>query len=223
MKLLKKKPRSFEIQVADMSLRITVGTDLNEESRAAALSFWEQLQAYALRNPEVRSSKRPIEVSEDAPAIVRELVAASAAAGVGPMFSFRGALTDHVGRYLAREAHDLTVSNAGDYFIVTRKRHKLTVQADDGGTAIAIVVPPSREGIGVATGVRRGAGADALAVVAASCMLAGAAAAGVQAILAKPDGFHLALVYLRKVPGVQGGIVVDGDRIGVAGSVEIAA
>jgi hypothetical protein len=45
----------------------------------------------------------------------------------------------------------------------------------------------------------------------------------VQAILPKPDGFRLALVYLRKVPGVVGGVVVRGDRIGVAGGVEIAA
>jgi uncharacterized membrane protein len=45
----------------------------------------------------------------------------------------------------------------------------------------------------------------------------------VQAILPKPDGLRLALTYLRKVRGVDGGVVVQGDRIGVAGGVEIAA
>jgi hypothetical protein len=53
-------------------------------------------------------------------------------------------------------------------------------------------------------------------------MLADATAAGVQALLPKPDGFHLALQYLQQVKGVQGGVVVTGDRIGVAGAVEIA-
>ena len=54
-------------------------------------------------------------------------------------------------------------------------------------------------------------------------MLAAAAAAGVRAILPKPDGFHLALTYLKRVPGVTGGVLVEGERIGVAGGVEIAA
>jgi ApbE superfamily uncharacterized protein (UPF0280 family) len=77
--------------------------------------------------------------------------------------------------------------------------------------------------LGVATTLAQGSGLDGIAVLAESCMLADAAAAGVHAILPKPDGFHLALTYLRKVPGVTGGVVVQGDRIGVAGGVEIAA
>src|SRR6266545_5594223 len=127
MRLLKRKPRSFDIQVQDMTLHIQAVTDFNEESRAAALSFWEQLNAYTLRNPDVRSSKRPIEVPEDAPEIVKEIVAAARRAGVGPMYSFQGAVTDHVGRFLSREASDVTVNCAGASFILGRRRQKLTV------------------------------------------------------------------------------------------------
>ncbi len=207
-----------------MVLHISAGTDFNEESRAAALSFWEQLHAYALRNPEIRTSKRPIGVPDDAPAIVREMVASAARAGVGPMFSFQGAVTDHVGRFLAQQVHELTVSCGGDLFIVARKRQKLTIHRKPSGEAIGIVVPPHRTGVGVSTTLGRGrAPVDGLAVIAESCMLADAAAAGVQAILPKPDGFRLALAYLRRVPGVRGGIVLQGDQIGVAGGVEIAA
>lgn len=224
MKLLRRKLRTFDIQVQDMVLHVTAGTDLNEESRAAALSFWEQLHAYTLRNPEVRTSKRPIEVDEQAPEIVREMVGAAARAGVGPMFSFQGAVTDHVGRFLARDMDEVTVSCGGDYFILARKRQKLTIHTRPDGGGIAVVVQPSKRGVGIATSIGRGAALlDGLAVLAESCMLADAAAAGVQAILPKPDGFRLALVYLRKVPGVVGGVVVRGDRIGVAGGVEIAA
>ncbi len=223
MKILKRKPRSFEIQVQDMVLHITAGTDLSEESRAAALSFWEQLHAYTLRNPAIRTSKRPIEVPEDAPEIVREMIAASAKAGVGPMFSFQGAVTDYVGRFLARDLDEVTVSCGGDFFIVARKRQKITIHTGlEAG--LAIVVQPRRGGVGIATGMGRGKVAlDGLAVLADSCMLADAAAAGVQAIVPKADGFHLALAYLRKVPGVIGGVVISGDHIGVAGGVEIAA
>lgn len=223
MKLLKRKTRSFDIQVQDMVLHISAGTDFNEESRAAALSFWEQLESYALRNPEVRTSKRPIEVPTDAPAIVREMVAAARAAGVGPMFSFQGAVTDHVGRFLARSVGELTVACGGDYFIVAKKRQKLTVARRPNGVGVSVVIQPSSEGIGIAMGAGRSRAIDGLAVVADSCMLADAAAAAVQAILTKPDGFHLALAYLRRIRGVHGGVLVQGERIGVAGGVEIAA
>jgi hypothetical protein len=54
-------------------------------------------------------------------------------------------------------------------------------------------------------------------------MLADAAAAGVQAIVPKEHGFAGALTYLKAVPGVVGGVVMVGERIGVAGGVEIVA
>jgi uncharacterized protein len=223
MKLLRRKPRSFDIQVQELTLHVVAGADLNDESRAAALSFWEQLQAYTLRNPEVRTSKRPIRVPGDAPAIVREMTDAARSAGVGPMYSFRGALTDYVGRFLARDLDEVTVSCGGDYFILARKRQKLTIRRGRSG-AIAIVVQPLSGGVGVSTSIGRGrASLDGLAVVGASCMLADAAAAGVEAILPKDDGLNLSLEYLRRVPGVVGGLVVQGERIGVAGAVEIAA
>jgi ApbE superfamily uncharacterized protein (UPF0280 family) len=224
VKLLKKRTRSFDIQVQDMTLHIQAGTDLDEESRAAALSFWEQLHAYTLRNPDVRSSKRPMEVPADAPEIVREIVAASRRAGVGPMYSFQGAVTDYVGRFLAREVSEVTVNCAGDYFILGRRRQKLTVVRGSGAPNVAVVVPASREGVGVSMTMGRGrVDVDGIAVIADSCMVADAAAAGVQAILPKEGGLRSALAYLKQVRGVVGGLVVVGDRIGVAGAVEIAA
>ena len=233
MKLLRRKPRTFEIQVQDMTLHIQAATDFNEESRAAALSFWEQLHAYTIRNPSFSSAKRPIDVPADAPEIVREMVSSARRAGVGPRFSFQGAVTDHVGRFLARDGQEVTVNCGADYYIRSKKRQKLTVLRRPGST-FAVVVPASKQGVGVSMSsgaVRASAGGraplDGLAVLAESCMLADAAAAGVQAILSrddsKDDGFATALGYLKKVEGVFGGLVISGERIGLMGSLEIAA
>jgi uncharacterized protein len=225
MRLLKRKPRTFEIQVQDMTLHIQAATDVDEESRAAALSFWEVLHAYSIRDPSFRESKRPVTVSEEAPEIVREMAATAGRAGVGPMFSFQGAVTDHVGRFLAREVNEVTVNCGGDYFIRSRRRQKLTVVRRPG-SPVAIVVPATRDGVGISMASGNGNGraeVDGMAVLAESCMLAGAAAAGVQAILSKEDGLQMALAYLKKVPGVIGGVVFLGERIGMAGGLELAA
>ena len=208
-----------------MVLHITGSADYEEESRAAALGFWEQIQSFALRYPEFRQSKRPLaRTPEDAPEIVREMIRAATNAGVGPMFTFQGAVTDQVGRFLARAMPELTVTCGGDYFVLTKKRMKIAVKRR-GGQPIAVVLRPDPAGVGVATtlGRGRGEGPDGLAVLARSCMAADAAAAGVQALLPKPDGFHQALRYLERVPEVAGGVVVMGERIGLAGGVEIAA
>jgi ApbE superfamily uncharacterized protein (UPF0280 family) len=225
VRLLRRRPKSFDIQVQDLVLRITAADDVAEESRAAALSFWEQLQSYALRYPEFRQSKRPIEgPAPDAPEVVREMIAAATSAAVGPMFTFRGAVVDQVGRFLGTSISELTVACDGDYFLKARKRQKLTVKRR-GGAPITVALKPDAKGVGVSTTLGRGRGGggpDGLAVIATSCTLADAAAAGVQAVLPKPDGFGMALHYLQRVPGVLGGVVVMGDRIGVAGAVEIA-
>jgi uncharacterized protein len=223
---LRRRPKSFDIHVQDMTLHITAPEDLAEESRAAALGFWEQLESFALRYPDFSRSKRPLyTVASDAPAIVKEMVSAATTAAVGPMFTFRGAVVDQVGRFLADQVSELTVGCEGDYFVLTRKRTKLAVKRH-GGTPLAVVVEHHPLGLGVSTTLGRGrdhAGPDGLAVIATTCMLADATAAGVQALISKPEGFDLALRYLGQVPGVQGAVVVLGERIGVSGSLEIAA
>ncbi len=225
MKLLRRRARSFEIQIQDLLLYISAPEDFAEESRAAALSFWEQLQSYGLRHPDFRTSKRPLDkIASDAPEIVREVVRAAASAGVGPMFTFRGAVVDQVGRFLGEQLNEVTVACDGDYFIKAKKRMKIGVKRR-GGEPITVALEPDPAGIGISTTLGRGkqgTGPDGLAVIAQTCMLADAAAAGVQACLPKEDGFGMALHYLQRVPGVQGGVVVVGDRIGVAGQVEIA-
>jgi ApbE superfamily uncharacterized protein (UPF0280 family) len=141
------------------------------------------------------------------------------------MFSFQGAVTDHVGRFLAREVNEVTVNCGGDYFIQSRRRQKLTVVRRPG-SSVAVVVPANRQGVGISMTSGSGRGRseiDGLAVLAESCMLAGAAAAGVRAILPKEDGLQGALAYLKQVPGVIGGVVFLGERIGMAGGLELAA
>jgi ApbE superfamily uncharacterized protein (UPF0280 family) len=226
VKLLRRRPKSFDIQVQDFTLHISAPDDYAEESRAAALGFWEQVHSYALRHPEFRQSKRPLEgVAADAPQIVREMIEAATAASVGPMFTIRGAVLDQVGRFLTGQVSELTVGCDGDYFVVAKKRMKIAVKRH-GGSPFTVVIEADPAGVGVSTTLGRGrdhSGPDGLAVIASTCMLADAAAAGVQALMSKPNGFAQALLYLRQVPGVQGGVVMSGERIGVSGSVEIAA
>src|SRR5437868_621386 len=178
VKRLRRRPKSFDIQVQDLTLHITASDDFAEESRAAALGFWEQLQSYGLRFPEFRQSKRPLTtVAADAPDIVKEMLGSAADAGVGPMFTFRGAVVDQVGRFLSDSMPEVTVACDGDYFLLGRKRLRLAVKRH-GGAPITVAIEPDPHGVGVSTTLGRGRGGegpDGLAVIAQTCMLADAA------------------------------------------------
>jgi len=226
MSLLRRRGQtSFEVPVQDFTVRVSARVELYEEARAAAMQVWEQLQSYGIRHREFRTSKRPLTVPDDAPDIVRRMASVSRAVGVGPMFTIQGALTEHVGRLLAPHAPELAVTTGGDYFLVSRKRAKLAVH-QGAGEPMSIVIRPDLGPIGVYTTMGRlqtpAETADAVIVVADSCILADAVATAVMAILRKPDALAGALRFIRSFQGVHGGIVVMGERIGLAGSVEIA-
>jgi uncharacterized protein len=233
----KRRPGSFDLLVQEMTLRVTGPEELYEEARAAGMAVWEQVQSFGVRHPEFRTSKRPVDVPPDAVGIVRDLAEAAGAAGVGPAFAVRGAVLDHVGRFLARRQREVTVACGGTSFVLSRRRARLAVGLDDEGRTgvAAIVIRPELGPQGVATAVRggmevgavppgpRGRLADGLVVVATSCALAEAARSAAAAILGRHDSVPAALAYLRRVRGVHGALVVRGTRIGVAGSLELAA
>src|SRR5436309_856629 len=139
----RRRGRSFDVPVQDMVLRITGPGDRYEEARAIGMQVWEQIQAYAIRNPAFRWSRRPLSVPEDAPAVAREMAAAAASAGVGPMFTFRGALTDLVGRSMAADLGEVIVSCGADHFVRTRHRARMSVGAGPGRRRpLGVVVNP---------------------------------------------------------------------------------
>lgn len=225
--LLKRKPEEFDLRVEDLLFRVTAPEDYYEESRAAAMSFWEQIQSYGIRNPRFRSSKGPIQVPEDAPEIVREMAEAAARAGVGPAFTLQGAMTEHVGRFLSTTLAEVQVSAAGDHYVRSRRRVKLPVFHDTEGGGLSVLVEPVEGSQGMYTTLGRrqlpAETVDGLAVLAETCILADAAAAAVMGILVRPGRFKQALAFLQDLEGVRGGVVVQGDRIGVVGGLELVA
>lgn len=228
MSILRKKAQTFEMQVQDITLRITANPDLYEEARAAVLQFWDRLNAYAARNPRFRTSKLPVELPEDAPELMREIAEQTALAGLGPQFAFGGALTDYLGRFLSQREHDVVVATGGGYYAATRKRTKLTVfRGDDYSEGLAIAVDPANGTVGIYTTMGRRDlpvdSVDGLVVQASSCTLADAAGTYALGLFDKSDSMKAGLEYLQGVPGVLGAMVIRDGSIGVAGGLEIAA
>jgi ApbE superfamily uncharacterized protein (UPF0280 family) len=226
MPRLRRRSVHFDVPVQDMLLRIIGSEELYEEARAAGMLFWEQLQSYAVRHPGFQASKRPLQADDTAPPIVREMAEGAAVAGVGPMFTFPGAMCEFVGRRLAEQLPEITVSCEQSHYVVTRHRSRLGLNAQPPYDTLGVLIRPDLgpHGVHMKLGSgERGVPAEIIVVVARSCILADAAAAAAGAILRKFDGLKTALGYVKALPGVHGAVLIQGRSIGVTGALELAA
>ncbi len=229
MSLVRSVKRHIDVPVEHFVLRVTGPEDVYDEARAAGMQFWEQLQSYAVRNRAFGTSKRPVTVPLDHPQPFRRMAAVAGAAGVGPMFTFRGALVEHVGKLLSARLGEVVVSCHGDWFVQVSRRSRLSVHHPGGGPGpdVAVVIKPELGSQGIYSTMadprpldRAGPG---VVVVAATPILADAVAAAVTASMSHPDAFDRALRFVQGVRGVFGAMIVEGERIGLAGGLELAA
>lgn len=228
MQLFSRGPQTFELQVHDMTLRVSAPLDYSDEARASVLAFWEQFQSYAARHPIVRTSKAPIEVPPDAPPVVREVIEIAAAGQMGPVFAVRGVIVDHAGRFIGGDTSQVVVSCGGDHFVQVRERQRFVVVRSESGTDdVSIVVDPAHGPVGLHTATPAdGIGdADGLAIIGRGTAEASVCAAAVSALLRKsgPKSTPAALRHIAAGAGVLGGVIVRGEMIAVTGAVELAS
>jgi ApbE superfamily uncharacterized protein (UPF0280 family) len=223
-------PRTLDVSFEDVTLRVTAKDVDHEEVRAVGMDVLERVQSYGARHPEFARSKKPIELPAEAPAFARRMAEAGAVAGVGPMYSFRGALVEFVGRsLLAKGRKDVVVSCPGIWFVVVRKRIQLSVRSGRDAEPLSVVVRPELGVHGVYSSLGREVDRslpghdDGVVVVGNSPTLAMAAATAARAILARREAIGDALTYLQGLPGLFGAMLVRGEQIGFSGGIELAA
>ena len=174
-------------------------------ARRRALSFWEQLESYGAAGPGVpREQARDRTCPTTRPTSCARWCRRRPARASVPCSRFQGAVTDQVGRFLSRAMSEVTVDLRWRLLHRRAQAHEARREAarrraDHGRRAAR---QAGRRRVDHARpGTRRGP--DGLAVIASSCMLADAAAAGVQAILPKEDGFRRRCSTCSRCRGVR--------------------
>lgn len=218
--------RSFELPVGDLTLRVQLTDDLQDETRAAALRYWEQIESYVVRNPGFKTSFVSLPVGQDAPHLVRVMSDASARMGVGPMVTLPGAFVEAVAGDLASMTKEVVVSTEGDTFIVGSRPRIFVVEPAKGGAGIAVRVKSKKQyafyssagrlRFNPAIGKARSVG-----VLAEHSALADAVGSAMGLSMHRPHDVERALEVSKETEGVYGAVIVAGGRIGVWGEIEI--
>jgi len=215
--------------VKETDLYILARTVLEQEAREAIINLRQQLEEYIKGNPLFRTSLVPLPVDERAPKIAKEMLSAAQAAGVGPMAGVAGAMAAFVGAALLAFTPEVVVENGGDIFLQISTERKIGIFA--GGSPLSmrvgITVPPEKTPLGVCTssgtvGPSLSLGrADAVCVISPSATLADAAATALGNMVQGKGDIEQALEAGRKIPGMEGVVIIVGDALGVWGEYEL--
>ena len=221
--------RAFRVVCQETDLMVQADRLFEYETREQVLVCRGQIDGYIQRYPAFASTLEPWREQAFAPQIVREMIAAGSAAGVGPMAAVAGAVAESVGRKLLDYSRDVVVENGGDVFIKAKGSVVAGLFAGKSPLSmkLGIKVAHARDGIGLCTssgtvGHSLSTGsADAVCVVSRSCALADAAATAIGNRIRSPREIKTGIAFGKGIAGVLGVVVVAGREMGAWGQVEL--
>ena len=220
---------AFRVVCQETDVMVQADRLLATEARERVLACRGQIEGFIRRYPAVAATLRPWTATAMAPPVVRRMIQAGEAAGVGPMAAVAGAIAEDVGRHLLEYSRQVVVENGGDLFLRTDRPVVAALFAGDSPLSmkVGLRISEAGDGIGVCTssgtvGHSFSAGkADAVCVIAPSCALADAAATAVGNRVAQPGQVASAISFGRQIPGVSGIVVVAGGRMAAWGELEL--
>jgi len=221
--------KGFRVVVKETDLWVLAARDFSPEVRDLVIQERQQLEAYIAGHPDFLTSLVPWPADPFAPPVVREMIEAARATGVGPMAAVAGALAARVGRQLASLSPEVIVENGGDIFMAITQPATIALFAGKSPLShrVGLKIDPSLSPLGVCTssasvGHSLSFGrADAACVLAESAALADAAATALGNRVQGPDTIASALAWAAALPNILGAVVIVGEKLGAWGQVEL--
>ncbi len=220
---------SFTVAVKETDLFISATQKLEKEALDAVVQARYILETHIKKNPAFKTSLVPLHDDTHAHPLVREMLNAGARCNVGPMASVAGAVAEFVGRELLKGADEVIVENGGDIFFKINRPISVGIFAGPSPLSerIGMKIQKSETPFGICTssgtvGPSLSFGtADAVTIRAASAALADAAASAVGNAVKTADDIGYALELGKAISGIDGIIIIKGEKIGVWGDIEL--
>ena len=220
----------FNVTVRETDLFISADSNLTSTVLASVHRLRSSLESYIIAHREFLISLVPVAYDECAPEIVRDMMRASAKAGVGPMAAVAGAIAEHVGRDLLLHSRNVIIENGGDIYL--KSINDVTVGLFAGRSPfsgrVSIKVRKEEMPLGICTSSRTVGHSlsfgctDACCVKSGSATLADAAATSIGNIVKSKKDIPNGLKTGMKIEGVLGIVLIIGNHLGVVGDIELA-
>jgi len=220
---------SFNVVVKETDLYIRASRNLKSKALKLVLKYRDTLERYIERHPSFLTSLDPLPVSDDAPHIVKSMLESARKAGVGPMASVAGAITEFVGTELLAFAPEVIVENGGDIFLKSLGKRIIGIYA--GKSPLTGKIGLEIEGEDTPLGICTSSGTvghslsygktDAVVVLAQSATLADAAATAIGNLIKQPEDIPGGIELAKGIEGLKGLLIIKDDQVGFWGEVKI--
>ena len=184
------------------------------------------LESYIDQHPDFRSALVPIGLATDAPLIVRRMQEAAVLTGVGPMAAVAGTIAQMAVKAALRlGAEEAIVENGGDLYIASCEpigvglyagrnplASRLAFAVESAELPLAVCSSSSKMGHSYSFG-----DCDLATVVSKNASLADAAATLACNLVKRPGDVDAVLERVGRIQGVDGVLLVKGDRVGLIG------
>jgi uncharacterized protein len=219
----------FEVIEKETDLLILAESNLYDKALAFTLKYRTQLEAYIQNDQKFLKALSPHRIQYDAPPIAKAMAEAARKVRVGPMAAVAGAFAEFVGRDLRHFTDEIIVENGGDIFLKLNQPRKVGIYAGSSpfSEKIALEVDPRPKPFSVCTssgtvGHSLSFGkADAVVVIAASALLADAAATAIGNVVKEISDIENGLKLAKKIRGLDGVLIIKDDQMGALGKVKI--
>jgi uncharacterized protein len=221
----------FTAIVKETDLFILADMDLSSYALNSIIQYRSQIEDYIVHDPVFIQSFLPVIDDPKAPPIVREMMHVSRNAGVGPMASVAGVISDFVGLDLLSESRNVVVENGGDIFIKFESgsmrvglfagespismKFSLLINAED--TPLGICTSSGTVGPSISLGK-----ADAVCVKSGKASLSDAAATAIGNMVKEESDIEKAIEFGSKIEGVLGIVIIIGTKMGAWGQIEFS-
>ena len=219
----------FTITVKETNLHIQAKTDLSREAIKSVLTCRGYIENHILTHPEFATSLVPVPPLSHGSEIVRDMIDAGIKAQVGPMAAIAGAVAQYTGKKLMQFSDQVIVENGGDVFLKTNSATTLAIFAGKSPLSmkVGVKIAPREHPFALCTssgtiGHSKSFGkADAVTILSNACTLADAVATALANEVKKESDIQSAIDLGKKIPGVEGIIVIKKKKLGAWGEVEL--
>ena len=219
----------FTITVKETNLHIQAKTDLSREAIKSVLTCRGYIENHMLTHPDFSTSLVPVAPISHGPEIIRDMIDAGIKAEVGPMAAIAGAVAQYTGKELMQFSDQVIVENGGDVFLKTSSATTLAIFAGKSALSmkVGVKIAPREHPFALCTssgtiGHSKSFGkADAVTILSNSCTLADAVATALANEVKKESDIQTAIDFGKKIPGIEGIIIIKKKKLGAWGEVEL--
>ena len=222
---------SFRVFIRETDIWVSAITDLKKETEDITHDLRYKLESYIQAHPDFSTTLEPYPDDIYAPRIVRDMIACSKKAGVGPMASVAGAMAQYIAKGLKNLSDRIIIENGGDIYMNVSRDVTVSIFAGASPLSekVGIVIPEKMMPLGVCSSSGKighslsMGNSDVVCILSSSAILADAVATALGNMVKTKKDLRRISDVANTIDGVLGGVAIMDDEMAAWGEVELKA